>query len=470
MTAAADALPFSRDPARRPGARRRAGGAGALSALFARTSSSACGRFDYRELAFAVLSRFIDDIPGDDLQRLIDSHLRRRDVRRQPHHAAVHARAGAAPAARLERPDARFQGHRAAAARPAVRARARASGAARSTSSARRPATPARSAEHAMRGKRGVAVFMLSPHGRMSPFQQAQMYSIADPAIHNLAIDGTFDDCQDIVKAIASDAAFKRDYRLGAVNSINWARVAAQIVYYFSGYFAATRARGRSRPVRGPVRQLRQHPGRPRRPRDGTADLAPDPRDQRERRARRVLPHRPLSASRRRRRRMRRRRRRWTSPRRRTSSASCSTSSGAIPRGCRALWRTLSRDGGFDLRTTPYWDARAGVGHSSPAGARTPNRIATIRDIDARYGVTVDPHTADGLKVGRELRDPAAPLICIETALPAKFAATIREALGREPERPPAFASLEARPQRFEVLPAQAARVQAHIAAHAACS
>ena len=96
------------------------------------------------------------------------------------------------------------------------------------------------SAEYAMRGKRGIAVFMLSPKGRMSPFQQAQMFSLADPNIFNLAIEGTFDDCQDLVKAVANDAAFKARWKIGAVNSINWARIAAQVVYYFKGYFAAT--------------------------------------------------------------------------------------------------------------------------------------------------------------------------------------------------------------------------------------
>src|SRR5690348_5815666 len=96
------------------------------------------------------------------------------------------------------------------------------------------------SAEYAMRGKRHIAVFMLSPRGRMSAFQQAQMYALADPNIHNLAIEGTFDQCQDIVKALAGDRAFKARHALGAVNSINWARIAAQVVYYFKGYFAAT--------------------------------------------------------------------------------------------------------------------------------------------------------------------------------------------------------------------------------------
>ena len=102
-------------------------------------------------------------------------------------------------------------------------------------------------AEYAMRGKKGVRVFMTSPHGRMSPFQQAQMFSLQDANIHNLAIEGVFDDCQDIVKAVSNDLEFKRKYRIGTVNSINWARLVAQVVYYFAGYFQATTVERRRR-------------------------------------------------------------------------------------------------------------------------------------------------------------------------------------------------------------------------------
>ena len=89
-------------------------------------------------------------------------------------------------------------------------------------------------AEYAMRGKKGIRVFMTSPAGRMSPFQQAQMFSLMDKNIHNLAVDGVFDDCQDMVKAVSNDLAFKREYKIGTVNSINWARMLAQVVYYFA--------------------------------------------------------------------------------------------------------------------------------------------------------------------------------------------------------------------------------------------
>ena len=85
-------------------------------------------------------------------------------------------------------------------------------------------------AEYAMRGKKGVRVFMTSPQGRMSAFQQAQMFSLMDANIHNIAIEGVFDDCQDLVKAVSSDLEFKTKYKIGTVNSINWARLLAQVV------------------------------------------------------------------------------------------------------------------------------------------------------------------------------------------------------------------------------------------------
>ncbi|HTH93746.1 MAG TPA: threonine synthase, partial [Rhodocyclaceae bacterium] len=97
-------------------------------------------------------------------------------------------------------------------------------------------------AEYAMRGKHNVRVFMLSPEGKMSAFQRAQMYSLQDANIFNIAVRGMFDDAQDIVKAVSNDAAFKAEHKIGAVNSINWARVMAQVVYYFKGYFEATRS------------------------------------------------------------------------------------------------------------------------------------------------------------------------------------------------------------------------------------
>ena len=320
-------------------------------------------------------------------------------------------------------------------------------------------------AEYAMRGKRGIDVFMLSPKDRMSPFQQAQMFSLADANIHNIAIQGVFDECQDIVKAVSSDAAFKARYRIGTVNSINWARVAAQVVYYFHGYFAVTKAQGEpvdfavpsgnfgnilaghvARQMGLPIRRL---------------ILATNENDVLDEffRTGRYRPRRAGETH-------------------ATSSPSMDISKasnferyvfdmvGRDPAVMRGLWARIEREGGFELAGAPHWDRVAASGFVSGVSTHA-DRIATIRRMHSRYRIIVDPHTADGLKVGLERRDPRVPLVCIETALPAKFSTTIKEALGREPDRPAAYADLEARPQRCVVLPVAVDRVKAFIAANA---
>ena len=321
------------------------------------------------------------------------------------------------------------------------------------------------SAEVALRGRRGVEVFMLSPAGRMSPFQRAQMYSLADPNIHNLAIEGTFDDCQDLVKAINADAAFKARHAIGAVNSINWARIAAQVVYYVHGWLAARTAPAGPVDVAVPsgnfgnilAAHVAKRMGVPLR-RLILATNENDVLDEFFRTGR----YRPRGAA----------------ETHATSSPSMDISKasnferyvfdmlGRDPARLAALWRELGARGEFDLAGTDAWDAVRASGFVSGRSTHA-DRLATIRAIDARYGVVVDPHTADGVKVGLEHRDPAVPLLCVETALPAKFAATIREALGREPSRPPALADLESRPQRYATLPADAGAVRAYIDTHA---
>jgi len=320
-------------------------------------------------------------------------------------------------------------------------------------------------AEHAMRGKPAVAVFMLSPNGRMSPFQQAQMFSLHEPNIHNLAIDGTFDDCQDIVKAVSGDAAFKARHRIGAVNSINWARVAAQVVYYFKGYFAATRTNDERVAFAVPSGNfgniLAAHVARAMGLPIERLVLATNENDVLDEFFR-TGRYRPRAAA----------------ETHATSSPSMDISKASNferfayelvdrdPAALRALWQSLARDGGFDLAGTPAFARLQSSGFVSGRSSHA-DRLATIRDVSTRYGVVVDPHTADGIGVGRKLCPPGVPLIAIETALPVKFSATIREALGREPARPPAFVGLEDRPQRRTVLPNDVAQVKSFIAAHA---
>ncbi|MGH8708617.1 MAG: threonine synthase [Burkholderiales bacterium] len=313
-------------------------------------------------------------------------------------------------------------------------------------------------AEQAMRGKRGIQVFMLSPHERMSAFQAAQMYALQDANIHNLAVKGVFDECQDLVKRINADAAFKARYRIGAVNSINWARIAAQVVYYFWGYFRATRANDEqvsfavptgnfgniyaghvARAMGLPVRRL---------------VLATNEND--------VLHEFFRSGTYRARR---------AAEVRSTSSPSMDISRasnferyvfelvGRDGARVRALWAELERCG--SLRLPP------GPGFVSGSSTHA-DRIATIRGLQEDCGVTVDPHTADGVKVGLESREAGVPLICLETAQPAKFADTIAEALGRAPARPAGFEDLERRPQRFELIAPDAEALKRYIEAHTA--
>jgi threonine synthase len=311
-------------------------------------------------------------------------------------------------------------------------------------------------AEYAMRGKRGIRVFMLSPQGRMSPFQQAQMFSLQDQNIHNLVVEGVFDDCQDIVKAVGNDLAFKRQHHIGTVNSINWARLVAQVVYYFAAYLQSGAKRVSfavpsgnfgnicaghvARSMGLPIEQL------------VCATNENDVLDE----FFRTGCYRP----------------RGSAETLETSSPSMDISKASNFE--RFVFDLLGRDGarvkalftggGFELSAAEFAQIKA-FGFVSGRSTHA-DRLATIRDVAHKHGVVIDTHTADGVKVAREHMQPGVPMLVLETALPAKFAATIVEALGREPDRPPGFENIEALPQRFTVLPAHVKAVQHFIVAH----
>ena len=321
-------------------------------------------------------------------------------------------------------------------------------------------------AEYAMRGKRGVRVFMLSPHGRMSPFQQAQMFSLQDANIHNIAVEGVFDDCQDIVKAVSNDLDFKRKYRIGTVNSINWARLLAQVVYYFAGYFQATKHNAEqvsftvpsgnfgnicaghvARMMGLPIRQL---------------VLATNEND--------VLDEFFRTGT---------YRVRKTAETFETSSPSMDISKASNferfvfdllgrngARTAELFGPKVSKEGGFTLTAAEFAPA-AGFGFVSGRSTHA-DRLATIRRTWEQTGVMVDTHTADGLKVALEHLQPGLPMLVLETALPAKFAATIREATGRDPEPPAALKGIEHLPKRFTVMQPDADQVKAFVQVHCA--
>ena len=316
-------------------------------------------------------------------------------------------------------------------------------------------------AEYAMRGKRGIRVFMLSPDQKMSPFQTAQMFSLQDHNIFNIAIRGVFDDCQDIVKSISNDLDFKSRYKVGTVNSINWARVVAQVVYYFQGNFAATASNEQqvsfavpsgnfgnvcaahiARCMGLPVRKLI------------VATNENDVIDEFFRTG--IYRVRPGDQV------------------RQTSSPSMDISKasnferfiydliGRDGAGVKRLWQQVERDGVFDLAATKHFARVAQFGFVSGRSTHA-DRLATIRRVFQECGQIIDTHTADGVKVGLEQREDGVPLICLETALPVKFAATITEALGRAPVAPPELENLEHLPQRFTVLDADVDAVKGFI-------
>ena len=321
------------------------------------------------------------------------------------------------------------------------------------------------SAEYAMRGKRGIRVFMLSPHGKMSAFQTAQMFSLLDPNIHNLAVRGVFDDCQDIVKAVSNDHAFKARHRIGTVNSINWARVVAQVVYYFRGYFAATRSNDEEVAFAVPsgnfgnicAGHIARQMGLPIR----RLVLATNENDVLDEFFRSGV-YRPRASA-----------ETWH-----TSSPSMDISKasnferfvfdlmGRDGAKVRELWARVDAGGAFDLSGTPEFAALAGRYGFVSGRSTHADRLATICDTAARFDDVIDTHTADGLKVAREFIEPGVPMIVLETALPAKFEETLTEALGRKPERPAGYENLESLPQRFEVIDADAAQVKAYIERH----
>lgn len=320
-------------------------------------------------------------------------------------------------------------------------------------------------AEYALRGKRGVNVFMLSPQGRMSEFQRAQMYSLQDANIHNIAIDGVFDDCQDIVKQLAGDLEFKAAYRLGAVNSINWARIAAQIVYYFWGWLRATSGAGQQVSFAVPsgnfgnilAGHLARQMGLPVR----RLVLATNENNVLEEFFRTGV-YRPRTAA----------------QTHATSSPSMDISRASNferfvfdlldqdTARVRDTWQQLHDHGEFDLsHLQPLFESRYGfvAGVSSHQ-----DRLDTIRTVYTETGVLIDPHTADGVKVAATHAEAGVPMLVLETALPAKFADVIKEAVGIDAPIPAHLRNLASLPQRVTSLDCEAGLVRDYIKAHAA--
>jgi threonine synthase len=322
---------------------------------------------------------------------------------------------------------------------------------------------------HALKGKRRVEVFILFPHGRVSPMQERQMTTVPEANVHCVAVDGSFDDAQSIVKTLFNDRAFNDQVRLGAINSINWARLMAQIVYFFYAYFrllerpAAELAGGRALRLGDPVRfavptgnfghlfagWLAKRMGLP----IERLVLAANSND---------ILHRFVASGEYRRGELRQT---W-SPSMDIQVASNFerylfelADRDAALLGC---WMAdFERDGALRIEAERF--ARVSEDLLSAAVSED-ETLATIREVYERHGYLLDPHSAVGYRAAR--LSPGAeevPTICMATAHPAKFGDAIRRATGRDPDLPPALAGLERLPARVQRLPARADSVKAHL-------
>ncbi len=312
-----------------------------------------------------------------------------------------------------------------------------------------------------VRGKNNINIFILHPHGRTSPIQALQMTSVLDPNVFNIAVRGTFDDTQSIVKEIFNDLAFRDTYQLGAVNSINWARVLAQVVYYVYAYLKLRKTGSNSVDFSVPTGNFG----------DIFAGYV----------ARKLLPvgciHTLILA---------------------TNANDLLTrfvNQGDYSRGEVIATSSPSMDiqiaSNFERYLYYLRDEDGAVVKRDMEGFATTGRldlsackervaqdfrscsvseeetIQTIGNFHREHGYLLDPHTAVGVKAALELRDPLRPVVCLATAHPAKFGAAVVRAIGSEPPLPPALAGLASKESRCTLLDADTDMVRDFIAQHA---
>lgn len=307
----------------------------------------------------------------------------------------------------------------------------------------------------AVRDRENIQIVILHPHGRVSEVQRRQMTTVDSANVHNVAIEGTFDDCQDLVKAMFADAAFRADQRLSAVNSINWARVMAQTVYYVAavtryglnqvsfsvptGNFGNVLAGHVARQMGLPVDRF---------------IVASNRND--------ILTQFFASGS------------MAISEVHPTMSPSMDIQVSSNLE--RLLFELLDRDGirtadlleGFRATGEMRIDARISSElDRNWSGVRVDEEetAASIAELYRDTGMIIDPHTAVGLAAAhRARRDSDGAIVVLATAHPAKFGEAVEAAIGSRPPLPPALAELAERPERCRRLPNDLSTVKAHVA------
>jgi len=313
---------------------------------------------------------------------------------------------------------------------------------------------------YGVRGKENINIFILHPHGKVSPIQELQMTTVTDPNVYNLAIRGTFDDGQRIVKEIFGDLDFKAEMSLGAVNSINWARVLAQIVYYFYAWGRVNRATNCSE-VYFSV------------PTGNFGDIFAGYMAKRM-----GLPIQRLILA--------------TNENdilQRFVSRGDYSISEVVQTTAPSMDIQLASNFErylyylYDENSTRVREAMADFGKTGKLSfsAEEQDRVAldfvsgtanrqeitdTIRDFHAATGYILDPHTAIGVKVGKDKTGGEYPLICLATAHPAKFGEAVRDAIGASPPLPEVFRDIDKKDRRCEVIDADTATVKEYLVRH----
>lgn len=312
-----------------------------------------------------------------------------------------------------------------------------------------------------VRGKERINIFIMHPHKRVSPIQELQMTSVLDRNVFNIAIQGTFDDGQAIVKGIFNDIPFKERHRLGAVNSINWARILAQVVYYVHAYFRVCAAEGCAavdfsvptgnfgdifagfvaRRMLGPERI-------------GRLVLATNDND--------ILSRFVVDGD--------------YSTSQVVPTCSPSMDIQLASNFERYLYYLNDQDAGRTAQDMQTMAAERCLRFDQGQMARIRQDfaarrvteaevIATIREFYEETGYVLDPHTAVGVKAGRESA-AHRPMVCLATAHPGKFSEAVTKAIGEQP-LPPSLADLQGRPTRCQILAADAAIIKDFIDGHA---
>ncbi len=412
-------------------------------------------KLSYADLAFEVMSRFVDDIPASDLKDIINrsyASFATKDVTPIVHHGDLHIlELFHGPTLAFKDIALQFLGnifeYLLNRDKSVLNILGATSG---DTGSA---------AIYGVRGKERINIFILHPHGRVSPVQEKQMTTVVDDNVFNIAIRGSFDDGQAIVKKIFNDLEFKKEFRLGAINSINWARVLAQVVYYvrsclhvashekdssvdfaiptgnFGDIFAGYIAKKMLPP--GTIRQL---------------VLATNDNDI----LTRFVTKGDYSQS----------------TVKITSSPSMDIQ--AASNFERYLYYLLDSNATRTLELMEDFSNNGKIDLSAHHDQIRRDFVATaVSELDVvdtianfykNFGYILDPHTAVGVKAAQMFKTVGVPMICLATAHPAKFGEVVQQAIGKQPDVPSALAGILEMPSRCQVMDADKTKIQEFVA------